>query len=182
MFCSLALALALPARAADELVVRAERRGQRIEVQARARIAAPLAIVWEALTDYEKLPRFIPGIAKSVVRVRQGNRLLVEQSGEARFLFFSFPIEVTLEVTESPQQWVLSRAVSGNVRRMNGRYDLEPGAVGGMVLLRYNGEIEPDFDLPPLVGVAALRGMAEEEFTAMVAEIERRVAANNSDK
>ena len=179
LFCSLAFVLVSPALAADDVLVRAQRRGERIEVQARALVAAPLAVVWETLTDYEKLPRFIPGIAKSVVVLRQGNRLLLEQAGAARFLFFSFPIEVRLEVIESPQQSVLSSAVAGNVRRMNGRYDLEPDATRGAVLLRYSGDIEPDFDLPPLIGVAALRAMAEEQFTAMVAEIERRAAAKN---
>jgi len=44
------------------------------------------------------------------------------------------------------------------------------------VLLRYFGEIEPDFKLPPLIGVAALRSTVTEQFTAMVAEIERRAA------
>ena len=91
---------AAPGRAAEDLSVEAERRGERVDIQARALIAAPVAVVWEVLTDYEHLPRFIPGIAKSVVRSRDGGRLLVEQSGEARFFVFSFPIEVQLEVTE----------------------------------------------------------------------------------
>src|SRR5919204_5031928 len=73
VFCSLACALASPALAADDVLVRAQRRGERIEVQARALVAAPLAVVWETLTDYEKLPGFIPGIAKSVVVLRQGS-------------------------------------------------------------------------------------------------------------
>jgi ribosome-associated toxin RatA of RatAB toxin-antitoxin module len=163
-----------PGGAAEDLSVEAERRGERVEVRARALIAAPVAAVWEVLTDYEHLPRFIPGIAKSVVRSRDDSRLLVEQAGEARFLIFSFPIEVRLEVTERPPQSISSRAVAGNVRRMTGRYEIQPDAEHGTVLLRYIGEIEPDFKLPPLIGVAALRRTATEQFTAMVAEIERR--------
>ena len=165
---------AAPGRAAEDLSVEAERRGERVDVRARALLAAPAALVWEVLTDYEHLPRFIPGLAKSVVRSRDGDRLLVEQSGEARFLIFSFPIEVRLEVTERPPQSISSRAVAGNVRRMTGRYEIQPDADHGTVLLRYFGEIEPDFKLPPLIGVAALRSTVTEQFTAMVAEIERR--------
>jgi ribosome-associated toxin RatA of RatAB toxin-antitoxin module len=167
---------AAPGRAAEDLSVEAERRGERVDVRARALIAAPVAVVWGVLTDYEHLPRFIPGLAKSVVRSRDGGQLLVEQSGEARFLIFSFPIEVQLEVTERPPQWISSRAVAGNVRRMSGRYEIQPDVEHGTVLLRYAGEIEPDFKLPPLIGVAALRSTAAEQFTAMVAEIERRAA------
>jgi ribosome-associated toxin RatA of RatAB toxin-antitoxin module len=161
---------------ADDLVVEAWRRGGSIEVRARATLAAPAPLVWQVLTDYETLPRFIPGISKSLVRARQGNHLTIEQSGEARFFVFSFPIEVTLEVLESPSEWISSRAVSGNVRRMNGRYELTPDSRGS-VQLRYSGLIEPAFDLPPLIGAAALRSTVEEQFTAMVAEIERRAAA-----
>ena len=163
-----------PGGAAEDLSVEAERHGERVEVRARALIAAPVAAVWEVLTDYEHLPRFIPGIAKSVVRSRDDSRLLVEQSGEVRFLIFSFPIEVRLEVTERPPQSISSRAIAGNVRRMTGRYEIQPDAEHRTVLLRYVGEIEPDFRLPPLIGVAALRRTATEQFTAMVAEIERR--------
>ncbi len=171
--------VAVPGYAADDLVVEAERRGEAVEVRARATIVAPVPLVWRVLTDYEDLPRFIPGIAKSIVRQRNGNRLLVDHSGEAHFLFFSFPIEVTLEVIESPSEWVTSRAVGGNVRRMNARYDLSADSAGGTVVLRYYGLIEPDFALPPLIGAAAMRLTVEEQFTAMVGEIERRAAAEN---
>jgi len=179
--CPLAVALlaaapAGPASAARDLQIEAQREGTSVEIKAHAELAAPLAIAWQVLTDYERLPAFIPGLAKSVVRERLGDTLLVEQSGEARFLIFSFPIEVRYEVTERPQQSIESRAVAGNLRRMNGRYDLEAGEEPLTVRLRYHGLIEPDFNLPPLVGVAALRGMAAEQFAAMVAEIERRAA------
>lgn len=172
-----AAAQAAPANAAEDLVVEAQRRGERIEVRASAFIAAPAPLAWAVLADYERLPRFIPGITRSSVRKREADRALVEQTGEARFLLFSFPIEVTLEVVESPMRWISSRAVAGNVRMMIGRYDLYPDPGRGGVLLRYYGLIEPDFDLPPLVGTAALRGTAQEQFTAMVTEIERRAAA-----
>ena len=177
----LALALlvaahAEPGLAAEDVLVEAERAGEGVEVRARALIAAPQSLIWEVLTNYEQLPSFIPGIATSAVRSRQGGKVTVDQSGEASFLVFSFPINIRLEVTESPPDWVASRAVSGNLRRMNGRYDIQPDA-RGRVLLRYSGVIEPDFELPPLIGTAALRSMVEQQFMAMVAEIERRGAA-----
>ena len=173
---ALVWALVAPtASAGGDVVVEMHRRGEALEVQARAVLAAPMPLAWKVLTDYERMPRFIPGIEKSVIRQRQGNHLLVEHTGAAHFLFFSFPIDVTLEVDESPMQWVTSRAVGGNFRRMLGRYDLSEQA-GGRALLRYSGFIEPDFALPPLIGPAALRHSVREEFTAMVGEIERRAA------
>jgi ribosome-associated toxin RatA of RatAB toxin-antitoxin module len=176
-----ALAIAVAAaRAAEDYSVETERRGERVDVRARAAIAAPADLVWRVITDYERLPRFIPGVARSVVRERRGNRLVLEQTGEARFFIFTYPIEVTLEVVEWPLDWISSRAVGGNVRRMNARYEIHPDPERGGVLLRYFGAIEPDFFLPPVIGTAALRGTVEEQFAAMVAEIERRAAGGEA--
>lgn len=165
------------ARAAEDLVVEAQRQGDSVELRARAMVAAPPSLAWEVLTDYEGLPRFIPGISKSIVRSRQEGRVVVDQAGEARFLVFAFPLDVRLEVTEAPPGSVASRAVAGNLRRMIGRYEIQSDSAGKSTHLRYDGLIEPDFDLPPLIGVAAMRSMVQEQFTAMVAEIERRAAA-----
>ena len=157
LLCVTLLAASPSAAAAEDLVVEAERQGERVSLRARARVVARAALVWQVLTDYERLPSFIPGIKRSHVRARDAQRLFVEQSGEARFLLFTLPIEVRLEVVESPPHSVASRAVGGNLRRMDGCYELQPDEARGTVLLRYAGEIEPDFALPPLVGLYALR-------------------------
>lgn len=107
--------LAAAVGAAEDARVSVQRAADGVQVQAEADIDAPVALVWETLTDYEQLPAFIPGISRSKVTV----------------------------------------------------------------LLRYAGLLEPDFDLPPLVGAAALRAMVREQFSAMVREIRRRAAARN---
>jgi ribosome-associated toxin RatA of RatAB toxin-antitoxin module len=159
---------------AEDLAVEVERNGERYAVRAEATLAAAAALAWQVLTDYDNLPRFIPGLSKSAVLARSGDRVLLEQAGEARFLLFSYPMQTRLEVLESPQAQITSRAVAGNLKRMNGRYELQ--RLGSALRLRYSGEIEPDFELPPLIGTWALRAMVEEQFAAMVAEIERRAA------
>ena len=97
---ALLLAVALPAPAAaqatGEIVVDARRDGARIEVHARVALEASRSLIWEVVTDYERLPDFVPGILASRILWRSGARLLIEQSGEARFLLFRFPIEVKI--------------------------------------------------------------------------------------
>ena len=171
---SLIAAQAGTLRGAEDLATDVQRTGTVFSARARATLDAPAAVAWKVLTDYDGLPRFIPGLTESRVLARDANRVLVEQKGEARFLIFSYPIEVRFEVRESPFEWITSRGIAGNLRRMSGRYDLQ--AAGSRLQLRYTGEFEPDFDLPPLIGALAVRTMVEEQFTAMVDEIERRAA------
>jgi len=165
---------AAAACAADDLWVDVDRHGGRFEVRAEATVLAPMATVWQVLTDYDNLARFIPGLSRSAVQARTANRVVVEQKGEARFLVFSYPIEVRLEVLESPTESISSRAIEGNLKGMHGRYELRSAA--GAIQLRYSGELEPGFELPPIIGTLAVRTMVEAQFGAMVAEIERRAA------
>lgn len=174
LFAALLTLQAAVALGADDLWVDIDRNGSTFAVRAEATVAAPTATVWQVLTDYDNLSRFIPGLSRSAVQARDGNRVVVEQKGEARFLVFSYPIEVRLEILESPTDAIVSRAIEGNLKRMQGRYELRKSAGG--IQLRYRGELEPDFGLPPIIGTLAVRAMVEEQFGAMVAEIERRAA------
>ena len=160
--------------AADDLTVEAARKGEFIEVQAHATMAASLAVVWTTLTDYDKLPEFIPGLRKSKVVSRRGATVIVEQSGEARFLMFTFPIDVTLEAVERPPSSIQVRAIAGNLRHFEGGYKVEPQPNGGKIVLRWAGTIIPDVSLPPLIGEVVMRMRIEDQFIGMVREIERR--------
>jgi carbon monoxide dehydrogenase subunit G len=157
----------------NELDVQAERRGALIDVRARAVLRAPMTVVWQTLTDYERLPEFIPGIATSRVTARRGPVVTVAQTGEARFLFLTVPIAVTLESTERPPDVVEVRRVSGTIAHLQGRYEATPQS-DGTVLLRWSGSISPDAELPPLIETTLVRLLIRDQFTGMVQEIERR--------
>jgi carbon monoxide dehydrogenase subunit G len=174
---ALLLALAAPWALAIAVVdVKTSHAGDLVEVRAHASIAAPLDVVWSTLTDYERLPQFIPGLKTSKVIARNGATATVQQSGEARFFFLTVPIEVTLESTESPPT-IAVRRVSGNLKQLQGRYETEVSADGAQVQLRWVGSVAPENGLPPLVGEAMMRRTIRQQFTGMVREIERREAA-----
>ena len=164
------------AQAAEDLTVEASRKGAYVEVRARATVEAPLSLVWTTLTDYERLPEFIPGLKKSRVVSRIGSTAIVEQSGEARFLIFTLPIDVTLESNEQPPSSIRVRALSGTLRHLDGGYLVEPDPNGPKVVLRWVGTLAPDISLPPLIGEVLMRMSIEDQFTGMVREIERREA------
>ena len=165
------LVLLAPAQAA-EVAVHVTRNGGTFEVDASAEFVGTVARTWQVLTDYGRIAEFVPDLQTSRVLSRDGNQVIVEQKGEARVLFFSFPIDVRFAVTEYPYERVVSRAVSGTFREMRSAYSLEAG--DGRILLRYTGRMVPDFFVPPLIGTLALRRNVEATFRAMVDEIERR--------
>ncbi len=159
-------------RAADGISVEARRRDDALEVVCRAMLEAPLELIWQTLTDYGRLADFIPGMRRSRVVEQRGAVTIVEQSGEARFLFLSFPIEVTLASTERPPHAIEASMLKGNLKRLEGIYRIEPQGGGG-VLLTWSGIIEA-VSMPPLLGELLMRSSIEDQFRGMVREIRRR--------
>jgi ribosome-associated toxin RatA of RatAB toxin-antitoxin module len=165
---------AVGTRAADDISVEARRRDEALEVVCRALLEAPLELIWQTLTDYGRLAEFIPGMRRSRVVSRNGAVSVVEQSGEARFLFVTYPIEVTLSSTERPPYAIDAVLLNGNLKRLDGAYRIEPQG-GGRMLLTWTGLVEA-VSMPPLIGEMLMRSSIEDQFRGMVREIERREA------
>lgn len=167
----LLLVVAVSTPAAD-IVVRASRSGDVLQVEASAELEGSLDSAWQVLTDYGRFAEFVPDLQVSRVISRDRNAVVVEQKGEARLLFFSYPIDVRLAITEKPRERVVSWAIAGNFREMRSTYVLE--ARQGRLFLHYAGRLEPDFYVPPLIGTYLLRTSVESMFRALVEEIERQ--------
>ena len=131
--------------------------------------------MWSVISDYDHLAEFIPDLRRSRVVERDGNRLLVEQTGGFGFLFFQQLVELKLEVLESPPGRIVARAVGGNFKEMEGRYELE-NLPTGAVRLSYFGRLVPDFSMPSLIGRVVVRSLLKKQFVAMVNEVLRRHA------
>lgn len=193
-----ALLAAGPAVAAPSSV-EVERNGDRFSVVADAVLDVDVRTVWETLTDYERLPQFIPGIRRTRVLSRSsnadGDRLLVEYSGRFHLLFVTLPSHVWLDVRHVPMTEVLAQSappppratgdpdsILPTLRAFSGRYTLtvldRPPASPPRMRLAYAARFELAEPLPPVIGpmfgAAAVRHALREQFEAMVAEIERR--------
>ncbi len=164
------------AQAADDFIVTARANGSAVTIDARATLSAPHAVIWAALTDYNRLADFIPGMRSSRVTGRRGTTSIVEQQGKAEFLIFSSGVEVVVASTEYPPDVIEISALKGNLKQLDGRYRIERGAKAGTWVLRWVGLIEPAFILPAFIGVPLIRGNIEDQFRGMVEEIERRDA------
>lgn len=162
-------------------------------VRASVDLQADQRTAWLTVTDYEQLPRFVPGIrsAKVLARVASGGteRLLVEHAGEFRFLVFTQPVQVWLEVTHEPPRRVLAQSVlpSGidpgrsTLREFEGSYELS-ALDDGRTRFLYQARFEPAQALLPVLGTILVRHAIAEQFGAMVVEIERRAELNGTQR
>ncbi|MCQ1548745.1 MAG: SRPBCC family protein [Candidatus Accumulibacter phosphatis] len=163
--------------------------GEIYSVRASAQLAADQRVVWETLTDYERLREFIPGVTRARVLARTGNQLSIEQVGVFSVLFIDLPVRVRLAVQHLPYTMVLARmdaspldAGEPTLRSFSGRYTLSVVRLAQRagVRLDYDAQFELTRPLPvvigPLFGVAAVRGTMRAQFEAMLREIERRQA------
>jgi len=163
-------------------VVRAE-----IELQADRRTA------WLTVTDYEHLPQFVPGLrsVQVLARVASGGteRLLVEQTGEFRYLWFAQPVQVWLDVTHEAPERVVARSVlpSGvsaersTLRQFEGSYLLTVVDTARTRFV-YRARFEPAQAMLPLLGTMVVRHTITEQFRAMASEIERRAARSRAEQ
>jgi hypothetical protein len=185
------------ARAAATVSVELERDGDHFTVAARADLAADARTAWDTLTDYARLPEFIPGLERTRVLSRQaadsahaGERLAVEYQGRLTMLFIGLPTRLWLDVQHVPYTEIRASSLPAlpagaeppTLKAFRGRYGLAPGGGGDAAAPRLRLDYSAQFDLaeplPPLIGAlfgaAAMRHAVHEQFAAMAAEITRR--------
>jgi len=131
---------------------------------------------WEVLTDYERLPEFVPDLVAARVLSRNGNVVRMEQKSSAGFLFMAHTIRMLLQIEEVPCATIDVAMVEGDMRRYDTHWDLEPVGQGSAAGTRvtFSGVMEPAFFVPPLFGRSVVEVNLRRTVEAVVAEIERR--------
>jgi hypothetical protein len=174
----------------DVVRVEVQRSGRRFEAEAVLDLAADVQTVWDTITDYGALPRFMPGIRACRVVEREalagtGEQLVVEQEGEFRFLLFAQSMTVLLNIEHRPLKMAEAKAVHFDLglfkRRaidvFEGRYELAPLSTrraAPRTQLRYTALIGLRLPPPPAIGNVAVRQNLAAQLEAVAAEVARR--------
>jgi len=174
----------------EKVKVDVRRSGRRFDAVATLDLAADAQTVWETITDYAALPRFMPGIRACRVIERKAQaieteHLVVEQQGEFRFLLFAQPMTVLLNIEHRHLRVAEAKAVSFDLglfkRRaidvFEGRYELTSVAARrgpSRVQLRYTAVIGLRLPPPPAIGSVAVRQNLAAQLEAVAAEIALR--------
>lgn len=173
---------------ADNVQVDVRRSGRRFDAEAVLDLNADVATVWSTITDYDALPRFMPGIRGCRVLERrtlsgQREELVVQQQGEFRFFAFAQTMNVRLQVEHQIERLAVARAVEFDLGLLGkrgidvfeGRYTITPPARGGRrVQLSYHAVIGLVLPPPPGVGSYAVRQNLAAQLEAVAREVARR--------
>jgi len=174
---SIALGASVPARTGDavarpDVTVREERGVYSVAARFFVRQPAPVAMA--VLTDYDRIPQFMPGIETSVVIDRGVHRATVRQEAVSRFMMFSRRIYLTLDIVEGADT-VQFRDRSGK------SFTLYAGTwrvceEAGGTAITYELTARPDFDVPEFVLKRLLKRDSLQMIEALQREMDARAA------
>lgn len=147
---------------------------QAYQITSSGTVAATPAVVWRILTDYNHLADYLPNMKSTRVVSRNGDRVIVEQLGTARFLFFSQAIRLVVQVRERAPDRIDISLVDGDMKVYRASWELSPlaGATGTRVV--YNATIVPKFDVPGIVGKNVVRKDIAEMMAAVLLRLDRQ--------
>ena len=172
-----ALATAQPGAPRFELNVErvAGADGDRVyRIASNGTVAAAPAVVWRILTDYNHLADYLPNLHSTRVVSRNGDTVIVEQLGTARFLFFSRAIRLVVRVHERAPDRIDISLVDGDMKVYRASWELIPLAGTTGTRLVYNATIVPKFDVPGIVGTDAVRKDIGRMMAAVLLRLDRR--------
>jgi len=167
--------LALPSFAAEqEIEVSVREAGEAFIVEANFQAPVRARTAWNVLIDYEHMASILSNLESSKIASRDSNTLIVRQSGVARFGLFSYAFQVEREIRLEPMKRILTKNLSGSLKRMESEVMLTPSSQEPGVHVAYHGEFVFGSTLAGLFAQSFLRHEVEEQFQALVAEMRRR--------
>jgi carbon monoxide dehydrogenase subunit G len=159
--------------------IEVKKSGETVIVNASFLVAASQHEVWEVLTDFDHMAKFLPNLQSSRVIAGGPDKIQVEQKGRIKYGLLSFSFDNVREVELAPYHEIRSHLVSGNLKKGEGTTQLLPEGNGTRVV--YHNESLPGFWLGASVSLSVVEKASREQFEAMRNEILRRKAAGNGD-
>jgi len=167
----------------SSMVKHVHRNGQSFfEIRAGGFIRATPQQTWQVLTDYERLPEFVPKLQSSRIISRNGNETVLDQQSTAGIWFASQTIRLTLLVTEQPYSEIDVKFLAGDMKHFISRWEIAPAEKDGVegTHLVYSGEMEPEFFVPPMIGDVLVESDVKQMLQAVSVEVVRRESHESS--
>lgn len=140
-------------------------------VAARFEIPQTAAQALAVLSDYERIPQFMPEIKTSVVLSRSAGRILVEQEAISRFMMFSKKVHLLLEVTQDDSSLRFVDRCGKSFTTYQGAWRATTS--GGGTAVTYELTAKPAFDVPEFI----LKRLLKRDSVQMIDRLQREIAA-----
>jgi len=113
-------------------------------------IEAEPPVVWQMLTDYDRLNETMPKVIASKLLETNNHTRIIDQSGKSGIFIFEKVVNFRLKVEEVYPEHLWFSQISGDFEVYEGEWRLEAvdGQKGTGTLLTYQAEIKPDFFAP----------------------------------
>lgn len=145
-----------------------------VGIRAITTVNASPRVLWDTLTDYNRLATFVPGMTLSrQITPPNARAKRVEQKGEGGLLAMVLPDHVILELDEQPYTRIGFRSVSGRITSMQGEWVI----VGEQapLTLGYRAQVVTALPPPPLLTEDFIREEIRLRLEAVAREAERRM-------
>ena len=133
-------------------------------------VPAPPAAVAAVLTDYERIPEFMPDVKTSQVLERSGAGLVVEQEAAAKFLMFTKRIHLVLDVSEDRGTITFRDRCRKSFAQYEGAWRLSGGETTTVV---YELSAKPAFDVPAFV----IKRLLKRDAAAMIERLQTEIVS-----
>jgi len=148
-------------------------------VTARFGVPQPAPAAFAVLTDYERIPRFMPGIETSVVLERGADRVLIEQEAVSRLMLFSKHVHLVLEIVEGHDTLRFRDRSGQSFTRYEGQWRLCEESGGTSI--SYELTAQPAFSVPEFLLKRLLKRDSAQMIDSLRREIDTRARGLAAD-
>ena len=142
-------------------------------VMARFDVPEATGVALAVLSDYEQIPRFMPGVRTSVILERASDHLVIEQEAVSQYLMFSKKVHLVLEVTEDGDTIHFVDRAHDSFTLYEGSWRVtEQVATTGATVV-YAVTARPAFDVPGFI----LKRLLTRDSGQMIKGLRREIAA-----
>lgn len=153
--------------------------GENGQYTGRVTVNAPIATVWEVLTDYDNFARFLPNVTTSRLIQNNGDRKVFEQVYDISAFVITQSTRVRISTRENYPQQIAFQIIEGDLNALEGSWQLEPissvpGKPPDRVAITHQVKVDPGSTPSRFIFFSIYESILEDTLAAIKQEAERR--------
>lgn len=153
--------------------------GEKGKYVARVLVDASPDQVWQVLTDYGNLSKFIPNMASSKILESRDNRKVIEQVDSRQVFVVTITSRTKLAIQETDRKQIDFRLIDGDLSQMEGYWKMEPVSSvprrpPNQILITYTVNAQPTASTPIDAFYSIFKEALGDTLQAVKKEVKRR--------